>query len=246
MSQPPPPQQPWQQPTQAAVPAYGAGSGPGYGYPQQPQPQPPQGPQPGYGYPQPGMAGGGAPMPPPPPPPPPGGGSNAGVAFLLCAVATIVLFFAYGFLTMLVSDYGGQLEDAQRAFESGSEAAPEIDVAQLTWLAAGIGAVIGFPAGKFAKGMVGFYFLAGAFAIVAMLLGETFAMAAISSDVPGADSAFSIFFDNFSDLWEAWTEDAEGMTWVFIALAPVSAVFTGYMIGGSTPSPRQPPFPAYR
>ncbi|MGP3971949.1 hypothetical protein [Streptomyces sp. 6N223] len=239
MSQPPQPQQPWQQPTQAAVPAYGAGSGPGYGYPQQPQ-----APQPGYGYPQPGMAGGGAPVPPPPPPPPPGG-SNAGVAFLLCALAAVVLFVLYGFLTMLVTDYGGQLEDAQRALESDPEATPEIDIAQLTWLAAGIGAVIGFPAGRFAKGVVGFYFLAGVFAAGSILLGETFALAAVSSDTPGADSAFSIFFDDFSDLWEAWTEDSEGMTWVFIALAPVSAVFTGYMVGGSTPPPRQP-FPAYR
>jgi hypothetical protein len=252
MSQPPqppqPPQQPsWQQPTQAAVPSYGAGSGPGYGYPQppqQPHAQPP--PQPGYGYPQPGMAPGGAPGMPPPPPPPPGG-SNLGLAFLLIAVAAVALFVVYGFLTGVVSDYGGQLEDVQRSLESDPQAEPpEIDLAQLTWLAAGIGAVIGLPAAKWAKGQVGFYFLAGAFALGAMLLGETFAVAATLADAPDAKGAFEYFFDDFSDMWEGWTEDAEGMTWVFVALAPVSAVFTGYMIGGKTPPPPRQPFPAYR
>lgn len=210
--------QPWQQQPQPQ-PGYGYPQQPaapgGYGYPQAQQPGP-------YGYPQPAGAG------PVPPPPPPVQGSKAGVAVLVSAVAALVLFVLYGFLSGMVVDIESQVEDA---LASGDPDA-KVEIYQLTWLAAAIGAVIGLPVAKLAPGQVPLYWVAGLFALGAMLLGETFATAAISADGGGDESAFELFFDHFSDLWEGWTENAHGAIWVLVALAPVSAVATGYLVGG--------------
>ncbi|MEO3754806.1 hypothetical protein [Streptomyces sp. B6B3] len=243
-------QQPWQQPTQAAMPAYGQpqspGGGPpppppgpqggqpgqpGYGYPQQPQqPQQPgygypqQSQQPGYGYPQqPGM---GMPM-----PPPPVRNGNPGLGIALGFVAMLVLMVLYGFLTGMVADVEGQMQDAM---ESGDA---EIEIAQLTWLAALIGALVGLPAAKLAPGQVWAYWVAGGLAAITMLLGETFATAVLVSDsTDGAKSAFEYFFEDFSDCWESWTESAHGLTWLFLPLAPAAAIFTGYLLGRTGPT----------
>ncbi|UED87368.1 hypothetical protein [Streptomyces profundus] len=230
--------QPWQQPQPPGPP--GQPSGPGYGYPQQPQapqpgygyPQAPQAPQPGYGYPQ-GPPGPGMPGPPFPPPPPKRG--NAGGAVALVIGLTVVLLFVYGFVTGMVVD----LEDLIReAMENGD---PEIDVAQLTWLAPLIGALIGLPAAKLAPGQVGVYWVAAVGALVAMLLGETFASAVLASEATdGAKSAFEFFFEDFSDIFESWTENSNGFTWPLMALAPATAAFTGYFVGG-TNKPQAPP-----
>ncbi|ONK09821.1 hypothetical protein [Streptomyces sp. MP131-18] len=208
--------QPWQhqhQP-QPGQPGYGYPQQPGYGYPQQP----------GYGYPQPGMG------PPAPPPAPYTRRPQPGVAILVSAAAALALALLYGFLTGMVVDFESLIEDAARNGDT------EIDVAQLTWLAAAVGALIGLPAAKLAPGQPAAYWTAGALAVVAMLLGETFATAVLASEATdGAKGAFEMFFDNFSDMWEGWTENAHGMTWPLAALAPAAAVLTGYLVGGTTP-----------
>jgi hypothetical protein len=212
--------QPWQQPQQPQPQQ----PQPGYGYPAaygQPQ-QPPQQPGYGYGYPQPGMGG-------PMPPPPPQGNSLAGLGFVLIIAATVATVLVYGFLTGMVVDMESLAQDA---VESGDS---EIEITQLTWLAGAFGALIGLPAGRLARGQVWAYWLAGVFAVPAMLLGETFATAVlISESSDGAQSAFELFFEHFSDMWESWTENSEGVTWLLIAMAPATAIFTGYQLGGKS------------
>ncbi len=237
-------QQPWQQPTQAAMPAYGQpqtpggppppppgpqggqqpGPQPGYGYPQQPQPPQQQG-QYGYGYPhQPG--GMGVPM-----PPPPVRNGNPGAGIALAFGAMLLLLVLYGFLTGMVADIKGQIEDAAQNGDT------EIDVAQLTWMAALLGALVGLPAAKLAGGQVWAYWVAGLLALGTMLLGETFASAVLVSDASdGAKSAFEYFFEDFSDCWDSWTESAHGLTWLFLPLAPAAAIFTGYFLNRTGPN----------
>ncbi|RKN43974.1 hypothetical protein [Streptomyces hoynatensis] len=210
--------QPWQQPQP---------NQPGYGYPAQPQPQPGFGPPPqagfgpppapaGYGYPPPG----GAPVPVRPT------GSQAGLGVALAAGAALLLVVLYGYLNGSVVDLDSLIRDAMEDGDS------EIKITQLTWLAAAVGALVGIPMGKYAAGQAGYYWLAGALALGSMLLGQTFAMAVVSSDASdGAKSPFELFFDNFSDMWDGWTENAEGVTWLLIALAPAAAIFAGYLLG---------------
>ncbi|WP_233580885.1 hypothetical protein, partial [Streptomyces triticirhizae] len=248
-------------PAQPGPPPGPAGPQPGYGYPQQPQPQPP-GPQPGYGYPQggpgpampgpgmpgpgmpgPGMPGPGMPgpgMPGPYPPPPPRRG-NAGAAVALMFGAVLALFFLYGLVTGMVVDFEDLIRDAM---ENGDT---EIDVAQLTWLAPLIGALVGLPVAKLAPGQVGLYWLAAVGAVLTMVLGETFASAVLASEaVDGAKGSLEIFFEDFSDVFESWTENSHGMTWPLMALAPAAAVFTGYFLGGTQrpgpPGPQPMPY----
>ncbi|MDT0321743.1 hypothetical protein [Streptomyces millisiae] len=213
----PNPYQPTQPAMQPVQPPQPQPPQPGYGYPQPPQP----GPQPGYGYPQPAPAPGtpgGWPVPAP-------RSGNPGLAVFLTLGATLALILVYGFVTGAVVDFDALIEEAMR---EGTDP----DVAQLTWLAALLGGVIGLPAGRFAPGQQGFYWLAGVAALGAVLVGETFATAVLASEsTDGAKSAFEFFFEDFGDCWDGWTTDAHGLTWLFVALAPAAAVFTGYLLG---------------
>jgi hypothetical protein len=209
--------QPWQQqPPQQPQP--------GYGYPQTPGFGPPPGPgfgapaQPGFGAPQPGG------FPPPVPVPPHGGNPGGGIG--LAALAAVVLVFVYGFLTGAVVDFESLMREAA---ESGDW---DVDVPQLTWLAPALGALVGLPAARLARGVPAAWWVAGGLALVAMLLGETFATAVLASEATdGSMSAFELFFEHFGDMWDGWTEDAEPTVWALVALAPASAVFTGWLLG---------------
>ncbi|TDC26246.1 hypothetical protein E1265_04775 [Streptomyces sp. 8K308] len=188
---------------------------PGYGYPQPPQPQP------GYGYPQPAPvpgAPGGWPVPAP-------RNGNPGLALLQALVLALGLILVYGFITGAVVDFDSLIEEAMR---EGTE--PE--VAQLTWLGALLGGMIGLPVGRFAPGQPALYWLAGLLALGSVLLGETFATAVLASEsTDGAKGALEYFSEDFGDCWDGWTTDAHGLTWLFVALAPAAAVFTGYLLG---------------
>lgn len=212
------PNQPWQQPAQPAFPAYG-----------QPPPQPQQPPQagPGYGYAQ-------HPQHPQQYAPPfarpqPSGGDAIRVllALALTGVATVVLIVGYGFLTGAVTDLDGQLKDAA-----------EIEIAQLTWLAAGIGALIALPSGMLAPGKP-IFVAAAPLALAAMLLGETFATAVVYCDFYPSENPFAMFFEHFSSMWENWTKTAHLLTWLLLPLAPAAALFTGFWLGrGARRRPR--------
>ena len=204
--------QPWQQPQP---------NQPGYGYPMPPQPGfgPPQagfGPPAPQGYPAPG----GLPVPVRPASP------RTGLALSLALGAAVLLVVLYGYLNGSVVDLEALLREAM---ENGD---PEFEITQLTWLAAAVGALVGIPVGIYAAGQVGMYWLAGALALGSMLLAQTFAMAVISSDASnGAKDPFELFFEHFSDMWDGWTENCAGATWVLIALAPATAILAGHLLG---------------
>ncbi|WP_176599799.1 MULTISPECIES: hypothetical protein [Streptomyces] len=244
-AQQPPPQQPaYGAPQQAAAPGQAPGQPPqgapgqaGYGYPGQPQtaPQPGYGypqqdqqgaPQPGYGYPQPGGAPGA-----------PGdsgddsaGGPPQNLLFALGAalVAAVICFFAYGALYNAMTD------------ESTGE------VTQIGWVAVLIGVVVGLGPAFMAKRNWVAYIVGAVLALGAVYLGTLYGGAIFMADelsglslsapeiafleqqtgltVANGDGAFSIFIKNIGALTDVWTEGAEAMDYVFMALAPVGAI----------------------
>ncbi|MGW8849329.1 hypothetical protein ACWGNE_16250, partial [Streptomyces xiamenensis] len=238
--------QPWQQPQQPG--GYGQQPPPnqpppggGYGQPQQPQ----QPPQPGYGYPQQPPAGGpgaygqppqqpygGAPQggfPPPPPPPPAAAGGNKVLLAILAALGIgIVLFIAYGYIV------AGMFDE-----ESG-------EYPQFTYAAVVIGALIGLPIGKLVPRNWGLYAAGAAIALVAMFLGELFALSAIIADQADSisaseaamygieqKSAFGYLFGDFGDIFDSWKESAEAINWIFVFVAPLAALGVAYRVGQS-------------
>lgn len=202
-------------------------------WPQQPQQGRPGFGQPGYGYPRPVGPGG------PPPPFAVGRRGNPGAAVLLILLGTVVFVFLYGQLTGAVVDLEGQLRKA------AAGEADELEIAQLTWLAALPGGLFGVVAGTLGRGRAGIYWLAAVCALAAMLLGETFATAVLASDASGgAEDAVELFFDHHSDMWESWTEDAHALVWVLLPQAPMVALATGYALGHrSRRSPAAGPYP---
>lgn len=225
--QPPAPQGGFGPPTQQPA-AQPADQQPGYGYPQQPPAQQPTtqpiGQQPGYGYPhpgaqQPGLQGG--------PPPSDGNGPPQNIWFALGAalVATIFCFFAYGLLFNAMTD-----------MDSG-------ETTQIGYVAILIGAAVGAGPAFLAKRNWGVYAGGAVLALAAVFLGTIYGMSSVLSSsldehgllfaafleseginaAPG-DSGLSIMLGNFGGVLDVWTEAAEAMDYVFMALAPVGAI----------------------
>ncbi|WKX72064.1 hypothetical protein [Streptomyces sp. XD-27] len=180
----------------------------GYGYPQQPQ-------QPGYGQPQAPYGGG---FPPPPPPAPQG---NAGMALLAGLAVAVVGMFAYGFLMSAMTD---------------TDEIP-VEVTQFSYAGIAVSALIGLVIGKLGGRNSGLWVVGAIFAAAAVFFGELWGYACIQADLaegtPGAPGAFEIFTDYFSDNFETWKKNVEGLTYVFIALAPVAAFGTAYRVANS-------------
>ncbi|GAA3849815.1 hypothetical protein [Streptomyces sedi] len=239
--QQPPPQQP---PGPAPY-----GQQPGYGYPQQ-QPQPPQ--QPGYGYPQPPQQGYGQPpqpgygQPPQPgyggqppyphppqqpgpyggppggfpPPPPPGGGVNNPLLALLAALgATLIASIVYAMI------YKESIDE-----QTG-------EASQYPWLFLLVGALVAVGPAFLSRRNYAVWGAAAALALVAAVVGELYgialflaeSMSELDSDLAAANgvevkNAVEIFFQDFGDLWDLWTEVMEADNYLMLVLAPVSAV----------------------
>ncbi|MGP4110756.1 hypothetical protein ACTWP5_07545 [Streptomyces sp. 4N509B] len=174
----------------------------------------------------------------PPPSVRPRGNPGAAVALLL--VGTVVFTALYGMLTGAVTDLEGQLQDLATSGEG------EIDIAQLTWLAALPGGVFGVVAGAVGRRQ-GLVWLAGLLALAAMLLGETFGSAVLAADSSSTGpDAVELFFDHFSDMWESWTESAHGFVWPLLALAPITAVVTGLVLTRGESQPQHPQWTGVR
>ncbi|MEU4890832.1 hypothetical protein AB0B12_05465 [Streptomyces sp. NPDC044780] len=208
------PQQPGGYPQQPTPPQQAGGYGsaqPGYGYPQG-QPQPPQ-PQYGGGF--------------PPPAPQVGRPGNPLLAVVAALVATVVGAFLYAFLLSALADT--------------DKSPPEIT--QFAYAGVVVGALIGLAVAKLGGRNTGLWVLGAVLALAAVFLGELYGYAMITHDVlsnyadkigGGASSQVlssnEIFFDHFSDLWDAWKEDSDALTYIFMVLAPVAAVSTAYRI----------------
>ena len=198
-----PPQQPQQQPG-------------GYGYPQygQPPQQQPYGGGPQYG--------GGF-----PPPPPPGRQGNAGLAIAAAAVVAAIGGILYAFLLSAMSD---------------TEANPP-EITQFGYAGVIVGALVGVAVAKLGGRNPALWVIGAALALAAAMFGELYGYALISSDLAGnyaeamgasssdAPSANSIFFEQFGDLFDAWKEEADALTFIFVGVAPVAALSTAYRLG---------------
>ncbi|QKV93185.1 hypothetical protein HUT19_16660 [Streptomyces sp. NA02950] len=215
--QPQQPQQPYppQQPQQPA----------GYGYPQQQ-------PAPQYGAPQPQFGGGF------PPPAPQGRQGNALLAVGAAVVAALVGGFLYAFLLSAMADTDG----------------PKVEVTQFAYAGVALGGLIGFVIAKLGGRNPGLWVVGAVLALGAVFFGELFGYAMITSDLldqhaselqaAGMEkmSAMEIFFDHFNSplfgtqgggLFDAWKEDSDAMTYIFMALAPIAAVGTAFRLSNN-------------
>ncbi|WP_435242211.1 hypothetical protein [Streptomyces cucumeris] len=220
------PQQPPQQPQQPQQPA-------GYGYPQQPQ-QPQYGgapQQPQYGAPQPQFGGGF------PPPAPQGPQGNALLAVGAAVVAALVGAFLYAFLLSAMADTDGA----------------EVEVTQFAYAGVALGGLIGFVVAKFGGRNVGLWVVGAVLALAAVFMGELLGYSMIMADLldkmPAGQleaagiehtSALEIFFNHIteplvpaapdSSILDAWKEDSDAVTYIFMALAPVAAIGSAFRL----------------
>ncbi|MFH8795445.1 hypothetical protein [Streptomyces sp. NPDC017941] len=181
-----------------------------YGQPQQPygQPQQPYGGQPGYGYPQQPQPYGQQPQQPYhpfPQQPQPGGfpphapaaRNNIGLGVAVALVTALVAAGVYGAII-------GATEH------------------EIGWAAVGVGFVVGLAAGRTGGANPALGALGAIFSLGAVYLGQLIGAAMVIADKTGL--AFSdIFFDHFDALQEAWSNDADAMTFVFFAVAAIAA-----------------------
>ncbi|GGT16527.1 hypothetical protein GCM10010207_14570 [Streptomyces atratus] len=164
------------------------------GQPAAPTGNPFAGQQPGaYGQPgQPGVPFGGAPFAPPAP-----ARNNLGLGLVAAVVAALV---AAGI-------YGGIIGATKH---------------EIGYAAVGVGAVVGFAAGKLGGRNPVLPVISAVLALIGVYFGQLLGEAIIiSKQLPLSVS--EIFFDHFSDLNKVWKEDADPLTFVFIVIAGVVA-----------------------
>ncbi|OKJ78232.1 hypothetical protein [Streptomyces sp. CB02460] len=96
---------------------------------------------------------------------------------------------------------------------------------EIGYAAVGVGAIVGFAAGKLGGRNPALPVVSGAFALLGVYLGQLLGEAIIiSKQLPL--SVTDIFFDHFSDLNTVWKEDSDFLSFVFFAIAAVVAFST--------------------
>ncbi|MER5279711.1 hypothetical protein ABT025_28805 [Streptomyces sp. NPDC002809] len=177
-------------------------------YDAQPQPGNPYAAQPGQPQPgaptgnpfagqQPGGApyGGGAPFAPVAP-----ARNNVGLGILVAFIAALVAAGIYGAIIGATKH-------------------------EIGYAAVGVGAIVGFAAGKLGGRNPALPVISGVFALLGVYFGQLLGEAIIiSKQLPL--SVTEIFFDHFSDLNEVWKEDSDALSFVFFAVAAVVAFST--------------------
>ncbi|WP_431042728.1 hypothetical protein ACQUSR_12920 [Streptomyces sp. P1-3] len=220
----------WQQPPQQPG---------GYGYPQQPQ-------QPGYGQPQPQAPYGGG-FPPPPPPAPQQG--NAGLAIVLGIVAAVVGGFLYAFLMSAVADTDGEQPEITQFAYAGVALGALVGFVvakfggrnQGLWVLGAVLALVGVFFGElYGYAMVSSDWMSN---IVDAAEKQGVPQEVIEKNLGSSEapSAFKLFFEHFNTplvdapgangLFDGWKEDADAMTWIFMALSPVAAFGVAKKVG---------------
>ncbi|MEU0392828.1 hypothetical protein ABZ208_08670 [Streptomyces sp. NPDC006208] len=132
-----------------------------------------------------------------PAPPPAPVRNNVGLGLLVAFVAALVAAGAYGAI-------GGAIEK------------------EIGYAAVGVGFLIGFAAAKAGGRNPVLPVVSAVLAIGAVYLGQLVAIAMIFADGTGA-SFTEVFFDEFSLLTEVWKKAADGMTYVFLGIAAITA-----------------------
>ncbi|MGW6206731.1 hypothetical protein ACWF9B_24205 [Streptomyces sp. NPDC055089] len=96
---------------------------------------------------------------------------------------------------------------------------------EIGYAAVGVGAIVGFAAGKLGGRNPALPVISGALALAGVYFGQLLGEAIIiSKQLPL--SVTEIFFDHFSDLNEVWKEDSDALSFVFFAVAAVVAFST--------------------
>ncbi|MET8173049.1 hypothetical protein [Streptomyces clavifer] len=143
---------------------------------------------------QPGQFGGGAPY---PPAPAPRGGSGPGLGILAALGTAIVAAILYGVIA-------GSIER------------------EVGYAAVGVGFLVGFVASKVGGSNPAVAVASAVFSLGAVFLGQLVAMSMILADGLGVGFT-EVFFDHFGDVMDIWKEEADFMTYLFLALGPVAA-----------------------
>ncbi|MFI6939308.1 hypothetical protein ACIBI4_08565 [Streptomyces sp. NPDC050418] len=134
------------------------------------------------------------------PPAPPVRSGNVGLGIVVGIVAMLVGAAAYGGL--------------MRAFGSEDGSYTEIG-----YIAVGVGALIGFAAGKLGGNNPVLPIVSALLGAVGVFLGQLFGFSLLISWWSGGlISATEMMTEHFSDLMEGWKEEADAMTYLFLAV----------------------------
>jgi hypothetical protein len=132
-----------------------------------------------------------------PAPPPAPVRNNVALGILVAFVAALVAAAAYGGI-------GGAVEK------------------EIGYAAVGVGFLVGFAAAKAGGRNPALPVISAVFSIGAVYLGQLIAIAVILTKL--SDASFTeVFFEHFSDLMTVWKADADGMTYLFLGIAAVTA-----------------------
>ncbi|MEV0573794.1 hypothetical protein [Streptomyces sp. NPDC050392] len=139
--------------------------------------------------------GGGAPFAPVPP-----ARNNVGLGILVAFVAALVAAGVYGAIIGATKH-------------------------EIGYAAVGVGAIVGFAAGKLGGRNPALPVISGAFALIGVYAGQLLGEAIIiSKQLPL--SVTDIFFDHFSDLNKVWKEDSDFISVIFFLVAAAVAFST--------------------
>lgn len=94
---------------------------------------------------------------------------------------------------------------------------------EVGYAAVGVGFLVGFAASKVGGSNPAVIGASAVFSLGAVYLGQLVAMSMIAADASGL-SFSTIFFDHFGDITKIWKEEADFMTYLFLALGPISAI----------------------
>jgi hypothetical protein len=96
---------------------------------------------------------------------------------------------------------------------------------EIGYAAIGVGFLVGFAAGKVGGANPALPLVSAVLSVGAVYLGQLIGGAMIGADALGV-SATTIFFEHFDVLMEAWQEEADAMTFLFLAIGAFAA-FSG-------------------
>lgn len=124
--------------------------------------------------------------------------NNVGLGLLAALVAALVGAFLYGLIA-------GSIER------------------EVGYIAIGVGFLVGFAASKLGGQNPVLTVVSAVLSIGAVYLGQIVGVSIILSDLSD-QSASSIFFDHFGDLTDAWKNEADFKTYLFLAIGALGAI----------------------
>ncbi|MGW8889842.1 hypothetical protein [Streptomyces sp. NPDC055749] len=94
---------------------------------------------------------------------------------------------------------------------------------EVGYAAVGVGFLVGFAAAKVGGSNPAVIGAGAVFSLGAVYLGQIIAISMIWAEASGM-SFSGVFFDHFSDISKVWKEEADFMTYLFLALGPIAAI----------------------